>query len=43
MKKNKFHFIDAQQSTPHLLSMGAEEISRKKYLKLLKKAMEDES
>lgn len=40
-KKNGLHFIDAQQSTPHLISLGAEEIPRKKYLKLLKKAMEE--
>lgn len=43
IKKSNFHFIDAQQSTPHLISMGAEEIPRKKYLKLLKKAVDDES
>lgn len=40
-KKNGLHFIDAQQSTPHLISLGAEEIPRKKYLKLLKKALEE--
>lgn len=40
-RKNGLHFIDAQQSTPHLISLGAEEIPRKKYLKLLKKALEE--
>ncbi len=32
---NEFHFIDAQQSTSHLKSMGAEEINRDKFLELL--------
>ncbi len=40
LKKYNFHFIDAQQSTPHLISLGAQEISRKEYLKLLEKAIE---
>ncbi len=34
-----FHFIDAQQSTAHLKSMGAEEIRRAKFLKLLEGAI----
>jgi len=34
-----FHFIDAQQKTSHLKSMGAEIISRKIFLKLLEKAL----
>ena len=38
-----FHFIDCQLPTPHLLSLGAEEITRKKYLELLKKAIKTES
>jgi leucyl/phenylalanyl-tRNA---protein transferase len=37
--KNNFLFIDAQQSTRHLKSMGAEEISRNKFLNLLKSAL----
>ena len=36
LKEWKFHFIDAQQSTPHLKMMGAEEITRKEYLRILK-------
>lgn len=43
VKKMNFHFIDAQQSTPHLLSMGAEEIPRKEYLQLLQKAVIDDN
>ncbi len=35
LKLWKFDFIDAQIKTGHLLSLGAEEINRKKYLKLL--------
>ena len=38
-----FHFIDTQQSTPHLKSMGAEEIARDVFLKLLKKALQCET
>jgi leucyl/phenylalanyl-tRNA---protein transferase len=34
-----FHFIDAQQSTSHLKSMGAEEVERDVFLKLLAKAL----
>ena len=34
-----FHFIDAQQSTAHLKSMGAEEIRRAKFLKILEEAI----
>lgn len=34
-----FHFIDAQQSTSHLKSLGAEEITRPRFLKLLKNAL----
>jgi leucyl/phenylalanyl-tRNA--protein transferase len=40
MKKWDFHFIDAQQPTAHLKSLGAEEISRKEFLGRLKKALE---
>jgi leucyl/phenylalanyl-tRNA---protein transferase len=38
-----FQFIDAQQSTSHLRSLGAEEIPREKFLQLLKKALESDS
>jgi leucyl/phenylalanyl-tRNA--protein transferase len=38
-KRNNFRFIDAQQSTAHLKSMGAEEISRDRFLKLLAAAL----
>lgn len=34
-----FKLIDAQQSTSHLISLGAEEISRKEFLKLLDSAI----
>jgi len=34
-----FHFIDVQQETDHLKSLGAESISRNKFLKLLKQAL----
>ena len=40
LKQWDYHFIDAQQPTAHLKSMGAEEISRKEFLKKLKKALE---
>lgn len=39
LKKLKFHFIDAQQSTEHMKSIGAEEISRQMFLKLLRGAV----
>lgn len=38
-----FHFIDAQQNTKHLSSLGAYEIERKLFLNLLQKAMEYET
>jgi leucyl/phenylalanyl-tRNA--protein transferase len=37
--QNDFHFIDAQQSTSHLKSMGAEEISRDTFLCMLDSAL----
>ena len=37
--KHDFLFIDAQQSTAHLKSLGAEEIEREVFLKLLKEAL----
>jgi leucyl/phenylalanyl-tRNA--protein transferase len=39
LKENKFLFIDSQVETNHLVSLGAELISRKAYLASLKKAM----
>jgi leucyl/phenylalanyl-tRNA--protein transferase len=39
MIKNDFHFIDAQQSTSHLKSLGAEEVSRDCFLIMLEKAL----
>ena len=37
--KHEFIFIDAQQSTSHLKSLGAEEIAREYFLKLLKESL----
>ena len=39
LKKWDFDFLDAQVSSPHLLSWGAEEISREHYLTILKKTL----
>jgi leucyl/phenylalanyl-tRNA--protein transferase len=36
---HEFHFIDAQQSTSHLKSLGAAEIQRSEFLELLDKAI----
>lgn len=38
-RKNSFSLIDAQQSTPHLESLGAKEIPRSQFLGLLQKAL----
>ena len=38
LKYMDFHFIDAQQPTSHLISLGAREIERKQYLILLENA-----
>jgi leucyl/phenylalanyl-tRNA---protein transferase len=35
-----FHFIDVQQSTKHLRSMGAKDLSREEFLKILKKSIQ---
>jgi leucyl/phenylalanyl-tRNA--protein transferase len=40
LKKINFSFIDCQVTTEHLKSLGAREISRKKFLQMLKKALE---
>jgi leucyl/phenylalanyl-tRNA--protein transferase len=37
--KHEFAFIDAQQSTSHLKSLGAKEIARDDFLKLLKESL----
>jgi leucyl/phenylalanyl-tRNA--protein transferase len=39
-KLNDFHFIDAQQSTSHLKSLGAEEVPRIRFLEMLGKSLE---
>lgn len=39
MKEWKYDFIDAQQSTAHLKSLGAMDIEREKFLELLKKTL----
>ena len=39
MLKWKFYFIDVQQSTKHLRSLGAEDIERDKFLRLLKDSL----
>jgi len=39
LAQQKFHFIDGQVTNPHLLSLGAIEVSREEYLLRLHKAM----
>ncbi len=39
VKKMNFHCIDAQVSSPHLLSMGARMISKDQYMSILKEAL----
>jgi leucyl/phenylalanyl-tRNA--protein transferase len=39
MKKWNFHFIDAQQPTAHLKSLGAEEMPRKEFLERLQRSL----
>ena len=39
MKEWNFHFIDVQQETDHLKSLGAESIPREKFLKLLNEVL----
>lgn len=39
-KHHEFHFIDAQQSTGHMLSLGAREIERKSFLDMLDKSLQ---
>jgi len=40
-KKNQFRFIDAQQETDHLRTLGARPVARKYFLKLLKETLEE--
>jgi len=37
--QHEFHFIDAQQSTNHLKSLGAQEVSRDRFLDMLTEAL----
>lgn len=39
-KEKGFHFIDAQQSTSHMISLGAKAISRESFLILLNKSIQ---
>lgn len=41
IKKWNFHFIDAQQSTEHMKMLGAEEISRKEFLRILRISLKE--
>jgi len=41
--KNNFSFIDAQQPTEHLKSLGADQITRTDFLALLEKALQKET
>jgi leucyl/phenylalanyl-tRNA--protein transferase len=41
--QHHFYFIDAQQSTAHLQSLGAEEISRIRFMNLLQEALNFET
>ncbi len=40
-RRNDFSLIDAQQSTPHMKSLGAEEIPRSRFLDLLQQALSE--
>ncbi len=41
LKEQGFKLIDCQVKTEHLLSLGAKEVSRKKFLEMLKKALKE--
>ena len=41
--KNNFAFIDAQQSTDHLISLGAELVPRTKFLELLRTSLQKDT
>ncbi len=40
-RRNNFSLIDVQQSTPHMKSLGAEEIPRSRFLDLLQQALSE--
>ncbi|ACS79893.1 leucyl/phenylalanyl-tRNA--protein transferase [Maridesulfovibrio salexigens] len=40
LKNREFHFVDCQQPTDHLKSLGAEEVSRELFLDMLDEALE---
>lgn len=42
-KKHSFHFIDAQQPTDHMKSLGAVEVERDKFLDMLDEAVKPET
>lgn len=41
LKEKDFHFIDGQVVTEHLLSLGAKEVKRDDFLKMLSRALEE--
>ncbi len=43
IKKRNFNFIDCQQPTSHLISLGAQTVSRTLFLRLLSESMQHES
>ena len=42
-KEKEFDLIDAQQSTTHLRSLGAEEITREKFMDLIKRTLKKDT
>jgi len=42
-KEHSFDFIDCQQVTPHLQTLGAKPVSRKRFLNLLRKTIKKET
>ena len=40
LKNREFHFVDCQQPTDHLKSLGAEEVSREEFLEMLDESLE---
>ena len=43
LKDREFHFIDSQVTNDHLLSLGAKEIDRKQFMKMLDEALKTET
>ena len=43
IRRKDFNFIDAQQSTPHLKSLGAREIPREEFIKLISKSLQKQT